>query len=186
VTKEKRQNRSPDLLKQYLKRAFELGATRAKIIETASVVTGRWVRLKCQYGCDGYGQCLTCPPYSPAPEDTAKLLAEYNKALLLQIDQIAPKDSDRSWRKLKKAAVALEREIFLSGHYKAFAFSAGPCHYCKQCDMSQGCRHAELARPAMEACGIDVYQTARNNGFELEVVPDEDSRCSYLSLVLIY
>ena len=36
-----------------------------------------------------------------------------------------------------------------------------------------------------EACGIDVYQTARNNGFKLEVVKQEDACCSYISLILI-
>ena len=37
----------------------------------------------------------------------------------------------------------------------------------------------------MEACGIDVYQTARNNGLKLEVVQSTDSLCSFVSLILV-
>jgi hypothetical protein len=37
----------------------------------------------------------------------------------------------------------------------------------------------------MEACGIDVYQTARNCGFSLDVVKSRDLPCSYISLILI-
>ena len=44
------------------------GAKEAKIIRPGEVETAVWVRLKCQYGCDCYGQCLVCPPYTPTPE----------------------------------------------------------------------------------------------------------------------
>jgi len=37
----------------------------------------------------------------------------------------------------------------------------------------------------MEACGIDVYQTVRNCGFELQVVKAEDSPYAYVGLILI-
>ena len=53
---------------KYMKRAKDLGVKNAKIISTKSIVTAEWVRLKCQFGCGGYGRTLTCPPYSPTPE----------------------------------------------------------------------------------------------------------------------
>ena len=170
---------------EYPARARELGATRAAIIDPQTVVTGEWVRLKCQFGCGGYGQCLTCPPYSPAPSQTAALLREYRSALLIQFDEIRPAESDRAWRKLKKMAVEFEREIFLANHPKAFAMTAGPCHYCRTCALAKGCVHPDLARPSMEGCGIDVYATAHNNKFPLRVVTSETTDCSYISLVLI-
>ncbi|MEI6424719.1 MAG: DUF2284 domain-containing protein, partial [Lentisphaerota bacterium] len=70
-------------LDKYLKKAVSLGALDAKIIPADSVVTAAWVRLKCQFGCGGYGQCLTCPPHSPAPEKTAEIISCYRKAILL-------------------------------------------------------------------------------------------------------
>ncbi len=55
--------------------ALEFGALDAKIINASDIAVGNWVRLKCQYGCNGYGKKLTCPPYSPRPEETRKMLS---------------------------------------------------------------------------------------------------------------
>jgi len=172
-------------LNKYIKRVIAMGATKAKIIDTRTVIVGNWVRLKCQYGCSGYGKRYTCPPYSPTPEYTKKMLAEYSKGLLLQIENITPKDEPKASRKIKKIVAALEREIFLDGYYKAFGMASGPCRFCQTCDLNKPCRFPELARSAMEACGIDVFQTARNNDFKLEVVQTEYSLCSFVSLILI-
>ena len=80
-----------------------------------------------------------------------------------------PPDSLPGNKRPTKIVAALEREIFLSGCYKALDFGAGPCRLCKDCNLA-GCIRAEDARPAMEACGIDVFATARANGFPIEVV----------------
>jgi hypothetical protein len=37
----------------------------------------------------------------------------------------------------------------------------------------------------MEACGIDVFSTARNNGFKIEVLKKAGERGDYFGLVLI-
>ncbi|MCX7049887.1 MAG: DUF2284 domain-containing protein [Candidatus Sumerlaeota bacterium] len=162
---------------QYARRAVATGAKDAKLISTTSIVTAQWVRLKCQYGCGGYGQCLTCPPYSPPPEKTAQVLCEYKKALLVHGDGHAS---------IRAIMIALEREAFLDGYYKAFALACGPCDLCKKCNIKDGeCHHPDKARPAMEACGIDVFQTARNNGFPIEVVVDETCRQNYYGVLLL-
>ena len=171
--------------RRYVDRAYAHGVSHAVLIDPASVVTGEWVRLKCQYGCPGYGRCLTCPPYSPTPATTAQMLSEYRSALLLQTEGIKPRDSHRTWTKMKRFAVELEREVFLDNHPKAFALTMGPCSYCRACRTEEGCIHTELARPSMEGCGIDVYSTARNNGLTLDVVSDPAASCSYLALLLI-
>ena len=85
---------------------------------------------------------------------------------------------------MTKSVVALEREVFLAGYYKALAFGAGPCNLCKSCP-EEGCKHPDKARPSMEACGIDVFSTARNNGYPIEVVVDESSEQNYYGLLLI-
>ena len=59
------------------------GAYIVSPICTDEVVVGNWVRLKCQYGCPSYAKKLSCPPYSPTPEDTRKVLSEYTKAYLI-------------------------------------------------------------------------------------------------------
>ena len=89
---------------KYLKRAKELGAKEAKIIPAKSIVTAEWVRLKCQFGCDGYGASLCCPPHSPEPAETRRVLDSYRRAILFEAGLSEP----------KKIAVSLEREAFLS------------------------------------------------------------------------
>ncbi len=172
-------------MNKYIDRALTMRVTKAKIIDVSSVVVGYWVRLKCQFGCGSYNTRLTCPPYSPTPEYTKKMLAEYSKGLLIQIEDIQAKKERKIRIKIEKIVADLEREIFLDGYYKAFGMAAGPCRLCRTCDTTQDCKYPERARPSMEACGIDVYQTARNNGLTLEVVTSEEACCSLVSLILI-
>ncbi|MFP3872520.1 MAG: DUF2284 domain-containing protein [Candidatus Natronoplasma sp.] len=160
-----------------IERVVEMGAEEAKVISPENVFTAEWVRLKCQFGCGGYGKRLTCPPYSPTPEQTERALMDYEKALLIHF----PSDVEH----LKTAMADLEREAFLSGYYKAFAMGAGPCYLCEECEVESGCVYPHKARPAMEACGIDVYRTAREAGFTIEVVEDHCCTQNYYGLLLL-
>ena len=166
----------------FCKSACQRGAEDAVVISPRKVVTAAWVRLRCQYGCSEYGQCLTCPPYSPTPEMTRKVLDEYQTAILLH---------GKEGRALRKIACELELEIFLAGYYKAFAFPCGPCWMCKTCGAVRRrggvaeCKHPDLARPSMEAAGIDVYATARAAGLPIEVVTSEECPQNYYALVLV-
>lgn len=147
----------------------------AKIIDAASVKTAEWVRLKCQYGCGGYGRCLTCPPYSPTPQQTQRMLDEYRRGLLIHA---------YTTETIRRAVARIEHQLFLAGHYGAFAFASGPCGLCEQCDVTGLCKYPQQARPAMEACGIDVFATARNNGFTIEVVRSYEERQNYYGLIM--
>jgi len=161
-----------------------MGALDAVVVSPPQqVFTATWVRLRCQYGCSEYGQCLTCPPHSPTHETTRKMLDEYSVAILLHGSQ---------WKLIREIAQALELKVFLAGHYKAFAFLCGPCDHCKKCVVlhpKQGkvmaCRHPDLARPSMEASGIDVFATARAAGLPIEVVRSTESTPNYYTLVLV-
>jgi len=160
----------------WVEAARRLGAKDAKIISPETVVTAPWVRLKCQYGCGGWGKRLTCPPHSPTPEQTRAVLDGYRLAILVH--------SSGDWAPVTPLVAALEREIFLAGHYQAFAFGCGPCGECEECNLTS-CQHPRQARPAMEASGIDVYATARGNGFPIEVARDRTCPTNYYGLVLI-
>jgi len=73
--------------------------------------------------------------------------------------------------------------MFLNGSSKAGGLGAGPGHRCGECNLKK-CKHPEKARPSMEGCGIDVYATARSNGFPIEVVRARSSPQDYYGLVL--
>jgi predicted metal-binding protein len=68
---------TPQQLAGFCDEARQTGALDAVVISPPrQVFTATWVRLRCQYGCSEYGQCLTCPPHSPTPETTRKMLDE--------------------------------------------------------------------------------------------------------------
>jgi predicted metal-binding protein len=164
-------------IEKYIKQAVKFGALDARQVSTKTIITAPWVRIKCQYGCSGYGKRLTCPPYSPTPGKTERMLMDYQTAILIRGDD----HSD-----VTSIAAKLERRIFLDGYYKAFAMGSGPCRLCDECNMEEGeCLNPYEARPAMEACGIDVFKTARSNGFPIEVVKNRKCEQNYYSIVLI-
>jgi len=158
---------------KYIKCAKALGARGAKVIPAKSIVAAEWVRMKCQFGCDGYGACLTCPPHSPTPETTRRMLGYYKRALLIQGNE---------YTDIRSIVVSLEREMFLDGYFKAFGMGAGPCDLCVEC--GETCCHTEETRPSMEACGIDVYTTVRANGYPIEVLKTANCKGNYYGIVL--
>ena len=150
-------------------------AIDAKFIDPVSVVVGHWTHYKCQYGCGAYGKSLCCPPNSPTPAETIQILSDYNLALLVRFGNKV---------RVTGAIAALERELFLMNFYKAVGFGAGPCRLCKECNLLE-CKFPKLARPSMEACGIDVYATARKSGFPLHVLASKEERQHRYGLLLI-
>lgn len=98
-----------------LKRAVELGAEQAKIIDTKTVIVAEWVWWKCQYGCPFYEKDAIHPPVSPDAERAKKVMKEYKTAILL---------TSAKGRELTDVAVNLEREAYHEGFYKAFALTA--------------------------------------------------------------
>jgi predicted metal-binding protein len=81
--------------------------------------------------------------------------------------------------------VRLEIKMFLDGYYKAWSMGSGPCRLCKECDLTSPCKHGLEARPSMEACGIDVFKTARDNGFSIEVVRTREDERDAFGLILV-
>ena len=153
------------------------GVKDARIICPLDVETAGWVRLKCQFGCDVYGRCLVCPPFTPTLQQMRKVLDAYGRAVLIHF---AP-DAE-----IKAVVAELERDFFLRGAWKAFGLGAGPCYFCEECNVEEEqCRHPDRARPAMEACGIDVFSTVKKAGFPIEVVRTTRQCPNYYALILI-
>jgi hypothetical protein len=77
--------------------------------------------------------------------------------------------------------------------------SSSPCHLCKICvakeKLDKGepvelndamlCRHKDVMRPSLEACGIDVFQTLRNAGYSPEVLKDFAEGVDIFGMVLL-
>ncbi|MFK5952821.1 MAG: DUF2284 domain-containing protein [Desulfobacterium sp.] len=163
--------------KRWINIAREHGFERAVKISSETVVTAPWVRKKCQWGCGGFGKNLQCPPQGMSHEETREMIDSYDTLLLLE--------GTPPGKAFHKKLLALEKTAFLAGFHKAFVFGAGPCTLCPQCPEDGTCRHHDLARPAMEASGIDVYETAARAGISLKPVQEKMDYVKYMGLLLL-
>ncbi len=174
-------------LAKYCTLAVERGVTAAKQIAPGSVITAPWVRLKCRFGCPVYNASHCCPPDTMTPEQTRTILDCYHRAILFHIEGSKAGGWKDRFRQLKVMLTDLEGEIFKDGHYKAFVYLSGRCQVCAECAKPKGypCSFPARARPSMEASGIDVFQTVRNNGFEINTLRDKSETSNNFCLMLI-
>jgi len=171
--------------------ANKKGANSAKLIPAKEIFVDDYVRLKCKYGCNNFAKRFTCPPYAPSPEETRKLLQGYRRAMLFEFTGLRGREEQRN---IHETMYELEREAFLDGLHRAFAYAAGPCRRCKTCAAEtidnpnefskRHCRNPTKTRPSMEACGIDVYRTARKAGFKISPVKEGESFQNFGLLLL--
>jgi predicted metal-binding protein len=168
---------------RYAHLALESGADAAEVIAASSVVVDDRVALKCAVPkCFGYGVSANCPPHSPSPEQTRSLLAQYRAAVVFRLDvppAVIVRDREtinervEAYKLSFSLASALESAAFYDGHYLAVAFASGSCKstYCYNVDCAvlarQKCRHNLIARPSMEAVGIDCFSLADSLGWEM-------------------
>lgn len=184
---------------QHLKSmAQELGIVEVQRIHVLEVPVEEWIRLKCQYGCPNYGRRLTCPPYSPDAEKMRTILDSYNTAFLLRYD--APGRSEENEVQVSRdgtelafdAFLRLERFTFVNGYPKAFVFGLNHCPGCEGCVLEEGilrCYHAQMARPSLEACSINLRKLVENVGWQGQLkgvnVFKGDDMVSLISLLLL-
>lgn len=162
------------------------GMIDPKIINVKKIVIGEWVRWKCRYGCPDYGKWLKCPPNSPTPTETRALLNEYKRALIFRIKPQTGYDGTHVVGGVYKSLFELERNIFLDGYRKALAFGGGECDLCETCNIESGiCRRPEAARPSMEACGIDVFETAMKAGYRLSLLHNREEQFTWFGMILV-
>jgi hypothetical protein len=98
-------------------RAIAMGANKAKVIDTDSIVIEKWVNWKCVYGCPMYGKDGYHPPMTPGIDEVKEVIKEYAKAILL---------NGEDGRLMTEVACRLEGEAYHAGYYKAFALTALP------------------------------------------------------------
>ena len=148
-------------------------------IATQTIHVVDWADLRCQFGCERYGQGH-CPPNSPSPQKTRDVLKDFSQALLLE--------GEPPGRLFQNQVLKAEREAFLAGFHKAFAYWAGPCALCTDCALgaTEGtCRNTRDARPSMEGAGIDVYETVRRAELDPRILRNKGEFVRYFALLLL-
>lgn len=175
ITLDMNESRLPQDLDRYKEKALELGATNARIIRAEEILVDERVTVKCQIPrCFGYGVSAHCPPHTMKPAELKELLKKYHWAVfftrdvpaeVIVRDKATIKERVAAYQEVFKIVSEIESMAFYDGHYLAFGFAAGSCRhtFCGQqenCQAMEGkrCRFSLLARPSMEAVGIDVYK----------------------------
>ena len=157
-------------LKVLCKLAKELGATNAVSFNAKNVVVDERVRLKCLAPiCDEYGLNLMCPPYVMSLREFREVLAKYNWAILIQIEELVPaemtmeiqqaddvealykntkfldsykKSFDSVQLKLHRIVHKVEAQAFALGYRFAAGLIAGSCKLCPECTASSNSKGA--------------------------------------------
>ena len=80
--------------------------------------------------------------------------------------------------------LGIEKEARLSMGC-SFAFAMVLCVECEECACPDPCRYPHLARPSMDAYGIDIGKTVAPLGVKVEFDPQGQLLPAWYSMVLI-
>jgi predicted metal-binding protein len=164
------------MFEELINQAIELGASEAKLIDTRQVVFDPRSHLKCRFGCNRWGKFWTCPPHMAlSQEGFRQAFDQYSKALVIKTKD--PKIG-------QSVALALEKSALLS-HRAQFAFALILCVLCDDCAYPEPCRFPHLARPSMDAFGIDIRKTLEPLGFEVEFDQEGKLLPAWYGMVLL-
>lgn len=197
--------KQPAKLEELKDYALSIGSARAEVMPAAELVVRTAAWAKCFIpGCKFYGSSIMCPPHNPLkPEITRQIVSEYDWALLFQLEAKVDDFVGEKWRtkhvptelKHKEMVADLEGRAFHMGFHLAMGFAAGECSLCvpqKECTaLTKGeCRHPLRARPAMEACGFDVFAIVKKLGWPMVPIGhrsrEKDIPCaSLVGMVLV-
>ncbi len=201
------ENRLTEDLEKYRQQALELGADQAAIVRAQDIPVDERVTLKCQIPrCFGYGAGAHCPPHTLKPAELKERLKLYRWAVffmkevppeVIVRDKATIKERVAAYQNVFKIVSDLESMAFYDGHYLAFGLAAGSCRhtFCGQqenCQALEGkrCRFSLLARPSMEAVGIDVYKMAAQAGWDIYPIgsgakPDDIPKGTLAGIVIV-
>jgi predicted metal-binding protein len=156
------------------------------IVPQKDIIVSRWVRFHCEFGCKNYGKNGSCPPAVPSIEECRKMIYEYENAIIFHFS-IYSEDKEEHLKRLLRL-YELEREIFLAGYYKVFLLQYSSCILCNDCPTEgarEKCVNKSKSRPGADAMGIDIYQTAHNVGYQVQVVKSHDETTNRFGFLLV-
>ncbi len=159
-----------------------------KWIDPEKIVVSRWVRMKCIFGCPGYGYYASCPPHTPSVQECEEFFREYSKAVIFHFEKNVDKPEDRhAWTKeINKKLLEVEREVFLSEYVKTFLLFMDTCEICEECTKERkNCKHPKLSRPTPEGMAIDVFTTVRQIGYPIKVLKDYSETMNRYAFLMI-
>jgi predicted metal-binding protein len=159
-----------------------------KWMDPKGIVVAQWARMKCMFGCKNYGKCGTCPPNTPSVSECKEFVRGYKTCVIFRFTKRVGKPEDRfAWtRKVNSKLLKLEREVFLSGYYKAFLLFMDSCNLCESCPgIRQLCKNPKMSRPTPESMAMDVFATVRKIGYPIDVLYDYSKEMNRYAFLFI-
>ncbi len=167
----------------------DYGFTEVKFMQAAQVITGSWVRLRCQYLCKPDRQALLSPPNTPESEDMAGLFEDYKTGLMMrreiEVNEILDIGAEQMWAEFQDAMIRAENEAFIRGYGRAFCVGVGNCIFCHHDDSIRPCGYPEKRRPTLEAVGINLHDTLDMIGWQSLLVRDPGDPFQLFGLLLL-
>lgn len=179
------------LSNEILEKVLSLGANRAYIIDTKEIpITWKspLLCLDCKVSKNYLMRRWSCPPYSPLPERTQKILSDYNNALVVNVEAKFWPLTNHSyetinpfvqlmqkifchcyWKKIH--FIMLNTKQYLSQGCKVFSWGSSPCHGCFKCNYPFKCHKPDRFLFSPEASGIDLYLLAKRLMIPIEIPP---------------
>jgi predicted metal-binding protein len=178
-------------------KATKIGASDATIVDTSIISIEDAIIEYCKKPlCASYGKSAHCPPHAPKPAEARKLIKPFRKALLFKLD-VASKvlmsdENNKAFRRIYEIASQLETAAQKAGFIRAKGLAAGSClpvfcrkNKCRVIEEENECRFPSLARPSMEAVGINVFKLIQKVGWEIQPITKDTDPDSIPGGVLV-
>jgi predicted metal-binding protein len=178
-------NESPSPSARLVDHCLRLGASAARIIPAEIIPVEDEVIAMCREPlCPGYGQSAHCPPHGIPPQEARKRIKQFDRAVLFKLEVateiLLGPERYRAFKKVyqlvRKGEVLAVRE----GFSRSWGLAAGSCkpvfcpeRPCRILEEGGPCRYPTLARPSMEAAGIQVFKLIREAGWEIASITRE-------------
>jgi len=185
------------ILNELITKACNLGASDAEIISTTSIPVEDDVIDFCKEPlCESYGQSINCPPHAMQPDRFREIANKYENAIIFKID-VSPRvlmSEDRFDEFIKIYEIVTRLEAFAAeaGFSESKGFAAGSCkpvfcpeYQCQALIDGESCRYPDIARPSMEAVGVNVFKLVRSVGWEIHKISKDRDPESFPNGILV-
>jgi predicted metal-binding protein len=131
------------------------------------------IRAMCEQNtCGRYGKSWNCPPVCGTVEELEAACRRYSKGIL--VNSVKQLEDSFDWQGMMDGGRALcdilldiddaARRLGLADYR---ILGSGGCNSCEDCSYpDHPCRHPDKQFTPIEACGINVMQTALDSGFK--------------------
>lgn len=158
--------------------ARALGINQCVPLDPRELVADAQVRAYCAADrCGSYGRHPMCPPALDARSDIADRVHLARAGALLQWMEPLDVRNDsegllRTKRTFHRAILSLERRLEDLGFSHPWGLIGSTCALCTPCGGLEGCTFPDLARPSLEALGVDVMALLRTRNLDTGFHPD--------------